>query len=187
MSNLQLYETYEDEYQKTKELLEKKQSLPESFCAFFNELQTISPDPVAQKQVQTLFQDVNQEIEKYNEQFQILIKELGVLCAVNSDKGNLNVQFFQSLLDLFGLAHNTYSGYPDRLQLFLPLLIKLRIVLETQRMKLEEDPLQKALLLQLTKSAWALTQTNRAMEYHAKLQQKGGNRRRTRKHSRVSA
>jgi len=187
MSNLQLLEDYEEEYTKINELLNKKQSLPESFCAFFTEIQTISPDPTVQKEVDSLFQDVNTEIEKYNQQFQILVSELGVLCQVNSDQGSLVVQFFQALLDLFGLALNTYRDYPEKLKVFYSLLSKFKTLLETQKIKLEQDPLQRALLLQLTKSAWALTQTEKDMGLYAKSLRKVGGKRKTRKHRRSTA
>jgi len=159
--------------------LSSKKNLPELFCRLFETIQsappeTYSPETIAK--VQTIFQDVNSAVQDYNRQFQMLVKELGILCK-NQTQSSTFHQFFSSLLDLFRLAYTVYKEDAEALSHFEPLLQKLLLLLQTNKIHLEqENTFQNALLLQLVKSAWALTNTRETMEGSAKevqLQQGG--------------
>jgi hypothetical protein len=164
------------------ESLQQKEMLPEKFCHFEVILESLPPTvPV---EVTSLFQDINKQIEAYNEQFAILIQELGVLCTRDPRKKPTVELFFSAFLDLFKLAYTVYENEPEKLQQFQRLLEEFVRFLQTTTMNVE-DPIQQGLLLQLTKSAWAYTKTQDSMKSLAT--QLGGNRKlknRTRKHKR---
>jgi len=145
-------------------LIKDKKALPERFCAFVAVLKTIPPTaPAIQTQVQTFLHDLNQQVEMYDEQYQVLLQELGTLCPANSTNQDLVSRFFEALLELFSLAMYNYNDP----QPFADLLDQIASLLKTKTMQLKEDPFQKALLLQLTKSAWALTQSKEDMIQYA--------------------
>lgn len=173
---------YESDYQAIKETVQTK-PLPDLFCQLERQLGQLPPEVQSQEiqeQVQSVFVDVNTEIEKYNEQFQYLIKELGILCRQESK--DLVQRFFQALLDLFRLASSIYQTTPEKLAPFGHLLHELRVGVDTGTWKLEGDAFQKALLLQLVKSAWVLTRTETDMNlFSKKLQKQSGGKNRTRK------
>lgn len=181
-------EQYESDYQAIKTQLETKKYLPDLFCQLTRHLEQMPPEVQSeeiQKQVQQLFLDVNTEIQRYNEQFQLLVRELGVLCREQT-KQELVPHFFQALLDLFRLASSIYQTTPDshKLAPFAALLHELRLALETHQWKVEGDIFQKALLQQLVTSAWVLTRTEKEIPQYAKTltKQLRGGKQKTRKH-----
>jgi hypothetical protein len=172
---------YESDYQAIKTQLEttNTNTLPDLFCQLTKHLEQVPPQSEElQKQVQQLFLDVNTEIQRYNEQFQLLVKELGVLCR-DERKQDLVQHFFQALLDLFRLASSVYQTTPEKLAPFAALLHEVRLALETRQWKMEGDAFQKALLLQLVTSAWILTRTEKEIPQYARTltkQLQGGKR-----------
>lgn len=179
---------YEQHYQEIKQLLQESKALPDLFCQLTTQLRTLPEDvhsQMIQTQVQTLFVDLNKQIEKYNEQFRILLDELGVLCRQGQAEETLVQQFFQGLLDFFRLAFTMYHNNPEKLAPFAFLLDQFHQALVTRKWKLEGETLQKALLLQLTKSAWALTRSNQdILSYTKTVKQQLGGQRKTRKQHR---
>lgn len=173
---------YESDYQAIKEKIQTK-NLPDLFCQLERQLTQLPPEVQTeelQEQVRSVFVDVNTEIEKYNEQFQLLVKELGVLCRQESK--DIVQRFFQALLDLFRLAPSIYQTAPEKLAPFGTLLHEMRMAMDTGKWKLEGDVFQKALLLQLVKSAWFLTRTEKDMRLYSKtLQKQSGGKNKTRK------
>lgn len=161
-------------------LLQEKDKLPEKFCHF--DVIVESLPPTVPEEVNQLFHDVNRQIDAYNEQFQVLLNELGVLCTRDSTKKTIIEIFFSALLDLFKLAYSVYQNNPDQLQPFQTVLESFVRFLETNSMNLE-DPIQQGLLLQLTKSAWAYTKTQQSMKTMA-TQVGGTLKNRTRKQKR---
>lgn len=171
---------YKDLLNTAYSFLQQKEKLPEKFCHFDVIVEELPP--TIPEEIQSLFQDVNEQIKAYNEQFLILKQELGVLCVREPGHQNKVSQFFSSFLDLFKLAYTVYIEDPEKLQPFQSLLEKFVGFLKTNSMTLE-TPLEKGLLLQLTKSAWAYTKTQDTMKSVAK--QVGGKlRRHTRKQKR---
>lgn len=161
-------------------LLQQKEKIPEKFCHFDVIVESL-PAEIPQE-VNDLFQDVNEQIRAYNEQFLILKQELGVLCTKEPGHHDTVQVFFTSFLDLFKLAYTTYEQVPEKLQPFQNLLEKFVQFLQTNSLKLD-TPLEQGLLLQLTKSAWAYTKTQQTMKSMAK--QVGGRlKNHTRKHKR---
>ncbi len=162
-----------------------QKNLPELFCQFIEAVQTVSPEILATEStaVQTLFKDVNSAIQQYNRQFQLLINELGVLCKTSSHPATKIQAFFTSLLDLFRLAYTVYENDPTNLAAFQGLLRTVLGLLDTAHITLQQEtPFQKALLVQLVTSAWALTNARQSIEQVAKeTKQQGGKRRKTRK------
>lgn len=150
------------------------------FCTFTAGVTSLpEPDAETQERVKQLFQDINKQIELYDRQYEVLKQELGVLCPANP-QGTSAKQFFDALLTLFRLAYTTFQEEPDDLDDFLLGLQCLTKVLQTNTFQLEGEPYQKALLLQLTKSAWAYTKNPMSIELAAKQLAKGG-RNKTRK------
>lgn len=148
----------------------KTKTLSRAFCTFVDELTSIASanTPENQKATQELFLDMNSQIDRYNEQFQVILDELGVLCKETSKPNDIE-NFFEALLDLFRLAFSVYQTQPDKLDKFHPLLQNIVLVMDTQKPNLkQEDPLKQALLLQLAKSAWALSNARNSMEITAK-------------------
>lgn len=183
---MSLTETYSTELQRAYTFLQDTSKLPELFCTFTSRLQGISPDvfaPEIQTQVKEYFQDVNKRIEQYNEQYEVLLQELGVLCNEDSSKSSIPSRFFQALLDFFRLAYSLYENQPEKLQVFLPLLQHLTRLFETGTFELKGEPLEKALLFQLTTSAWVYSNTNQSMQSVAK-QIGGSKKHKTRKQKR---
>ncbi len=161
-------------------LLQQKERLPEKFCHFDVIVEELPP--TIPEEVNELFHDVNEQIKAYNEQFLILKQELGVLCTRDPTQQDKVQKFFTSFLDLFKLAYTVYINDPQKLEPFQQLLTKFTEFLTKNTMKLE-TPLEKGLLLQLTKSAWAYTKTQESMKTMAK--QVGGKlKRHTRKQKR---
>lgn len=180
-------EEYQELYEKAKGLIAIKEDLPDAFCRFVLSVQGIKPETFSdsvKQEVRSLFYDVNTEIQKYNEQYQILINELGVMCGIEA-KDTVVHRFFKAYLDLLGLAYNIYKEYPEKLKIFLSLLQDLVVLLETNTIQLKEDPLQKALLTELVKSSWILTQNDKDLLKYTKTL-RGGNQRRTRKARRTN-
>ena len=160
---------YESDYQAIKIQVETTPKLPDLFCQLQHQLGQFPPEVQSkeiQREVRTFFVDVNKEIQRYNEQFQLLVKELGILCRQESK--DLVHQFFQALLDLFRLVPSIYRTTPEKLAPFGQLLHEFRVALDTGTWKLEGDAFQKALLLQLVTSAWVLTRTEKTMLTYAK-------------------
>jgi hypothetical protein len=160
-----------------------QKNLPELFCRFIDAVQTVPPEILSAEStaVQSLFNDVNSAIQQYNRQFQLLINELGVLCKTSPQQATKVQAFFTSLLDLFRLAYTVYENDPTNLPPFQELLQKILVLLDTSSIDLQQEtPFQKALLVQLVTSAWALTNTRQSMEQVVKetKQQAGGNRKR---------
>lgn len=145
--------------------IQQKEKLPEKFCHFDVIVEDLPP--TIPEEVNDLFRDVNEQIRAYNEQFLVLKQELGVLCTREPGHQDKLFQFFTSFLDLFKLAYTVYVDDPTKLQPFQQLLGKFIQFLQTNTMKLE-TPLEKGLLLQLTKSAWAYTKTQETMKTMAK-------------------
>jgi hypothetical protein len=174
---------YESDYQAIKTQLETTNDLPDLFCQLTRHLEQLPPpNEEVQKQVQQVFLDVNTEIQRYNEQFQLLVRELGILCREQT-KQELVQQFFQALLDLFRLASSIYQTSPEKLAPFAALLHELRLALETHQWKMEGDTFQKTLLHQLVTSAWVLTRTEKDIPQYARTltKQLRGGRQKTRK------
>lgn len=157
--------------------LQQKERLPEKFIHFdlvVEALPTETPNEVSE-----LFIDINKQIQNYKEQFAVLVQELGVLASRDPVKQDIVYTFFMSLLDLFKLAYTVYQSNPEKLQPFQDLLEKFVHFLDTSELVLEE-PLEKGLLYELTKSAWSHTKTQESMKTLAK--QVGGRlKRHTRK------
>ena len=133
--------------------------------------------------MQTLLYDLNTQVQKYDEQYQVLLQQLGTLCPAKPRKQDLFSSFFEALLELFSLAFHHYKD-SSNIKPFSDLLDQIHILLKTQTMQLKEDPLQKALLLQLTKSAWALTQSKEDMYQYANRLNKKSSKSKTRKQRR---
>ena len=167
--------------------LQTKKNLPELFCKLFDAIESLPPEthaPETLANVQTVFHDVNAAVEQYNKQFQILIQELGVLCKQTNASSKFQT-FFTSFLDLLRLAYTVYEKDPNKLSRFQPLLQTFIHLLDSNHISLKQGDIeQNALLLQLVKSAWALTNTRQSMEHTAKelRLQRAGKRTRKQKH-----
>jgi hypothetical protein len=169
---------YESDVQAIKTQFETTNNLPDLFCQMVKQLERLPPEihnEEIQKQVQELFLDVNTEIQRYNEQFQLLVRELGVLCKQDSPPRDVVHLFFQALLDLFRLASSVYQTTPEKLTPFLSLLHQFRTALETKQwppLANEGDTFQMALLYQLLTYAWVLTRTEKDLSMYAKTLQR---------------
>lgn len=176
-------ETYAEELNKTFKAFQTSTSLPDNFCTYVKFMETIPADSITPEilsQVKDYFFDVNERIKQYDEQYQVLLSELGVLCSDES-KSTTPERFFRTLLDFLRLAYSVYESDPTKLAGFYPLLISLHKLFTTGTFKVEGELLQKALLLQLTKSSWLLSKQTLPIEKIAK--QIGGSlKRKTRKH-----
>ena len=169
-------ESYADELTQTFTAFQTSKSLPDNFCTFVQYIQTIpaesiTPDVLAQ--VKSFFSDINERIKQYDEQYQLLLNELGVLCNQQS-KNTIPETFFRALLDFLRLAFSIYESHPETLDTFFPILKALHTLFGTGTFKFEGDLLSKALLLQLTKSAWLSSKQTQPIETVAK--QVGGSR-----------
>jgi methylphosphotriester-DNA--protein-cysteine methyltransferase len=182
MTDLDLLDQYEEALLHIKGLLEQPDLLPERFCLLVPQMESLSSqDPQIQARVKDLFYDVNEQIQAYQEQFQILVEELGILCRTGSPQQKEATRFFTTLVDLLQLAFSTYQEDPDRLAPFLKVLERLRLFLTKQTKTLSQDPLSDALLLSLVQSAWAFTSPQTSPQRYAAQIQTGGARTKTRK------
>ena len=176
-------ETYAEELSQSFTAFQTSKSLPDNFCTYVQFIESISPEsitPEILREVKSYFSDLNQRIEQYDEQYQLLLKELGVLCNEQS-KSTIPERFFRALLDFLRLAYSIYVTQPEKLDVFFPTLKGLHTLFGTGTFKFEGDLLAKALLLQLTKSAWLYSNQSQPIEKVAK--QIGGSRKnKTRKH-----
>lgn len=176
---------YAEELSQTFTAFQTTPSLPDNFCTYVQFVESISPESITPEiltQVKSYFSDLNERIGQYDEQYQLLLKELGVLCNQQS-KSTIPETFFRALLDFLRLAYSIYETQSEKLDVFFPTLKALHRLFETGTFKFEGDLLAKALLLQLTKSAWLYSNQSQPMENVAK--QIGGskkNKTRRRKH-----
>jgi hypothetical protein len=156
----------EQEYIQTFEAFQNTKNIPDIFCVFVEQLKTIPAEsltPDVQNQVKNYFQDINKRIQEYDDQYKILLNELGVLCGANT-KPPIAQRFFQSLLDFFRMAYSVYQDQPEKLQVFETILRQIKTLFQTGTLQFEGTPLEKALLLQLTRSAWILSHPPTSME-----------------------
>ena len=175
-------ETYAEELTQTFTAFQTSKSLPDNFCSFVKYIESIpmeSMTPDILNQVKSYFSDINERIQQYDEQYQVLLNELGVLCH-NQSKNTVSETFFRALLDFLRLAYSLYEVEPAKLAVFYPILTSLHTLFNSRQFKFEGDLLQKALLLQLTKSAWVLSKQTQSIQQVAK--QVGGSlKKKTRK------
>lgn len=182
MTDLELLDQYEEALLTIKNLLEQPDLLPERFCLLVSQMESLSSqDPQIKDQVKDLFYDVNEQIQAYQEQFQVLVEELGILCRTGSTHQKEATRFFRTLVDLLQLAFSTYQEDPERLAAFYKVLERLGLFLTKQTETLSQDALSDALLLSLIQSAWAFTSPQTTPQTYAKQIQKGGKRNTTRK------
>ncbi len=178
-------ETYAEKLTQTFTAFQTSKSLPDNFCKFVKVMESIPVESITPEilaQVKTYFYDVNERIKQYDEQYQVLLIELGVLCSEES-KSTVPERFFRTLLDFLRLAYSVYEKEPTKLAGFYPILVSLDNLFQTGTFKLEGELLPKALLLQLTKSSWILSKQTQPMEKVAK--QIGGSlKQKTRKQKR---
>lgn len=180
---------FQEEFKTAYTALNAKKNLPELFCKFMDALRAIPPTAHANEiknAVKNVFQDVNTAVQEYNEQFQIMLRDLGVLCQNTPAQQDKIKEFFVAYVDLLRLAYTVYKEDEETLQAFHPLLQKLLTLIETKQMNIEqEEPFQNALLLQMVNSAWALSNATQSMESVANKikEQRGGHK--TRKQRRV--
>ena len=176
-------ETYANELNEAFTAFQTSKNLPDNFCKFVASLESVPAEsltPELMNEVKLYFQDINERIQQYDEQYQILLNELGTLCGANQQGTPVHERFFKSLLDFLKLAYSIYQEEPEKLQVFYPLVQQLHALWQTGSTQLEGDLLQKALLLQLTKSAWVLSNPKMSMESTAK-QIGGARKNKTRK------
>lgn len=167
-------EPYAELLNQTFTAFQSSPSLPDNFCTYVKFIETIPTDTITPEilaQVKDYFYDVNERIKQYDEQYHVLVQELGVLCSEES-KSTIPERFFRTLLDFLRLAYSVYEKEPSKLQVFTPILKSLHDLFQTKTFKLEGELLQKALLLQLTKSSWILSKQTQPIETIAK--QMGG-------------
>lgn len=163
-------ETYANELTQTFQAFQSSKSLPDNFCKYVKYIESIpaeSMTPEILEKVKSYFSDINQRVQQYNEQYQVLLQELGVLCNQQS-KSTIPEHFFRALLDFLRLAYTMYESDPSKLQVFFSILKALHSLFESNQWKFEGDLLQKALLLQLTKSSWILSNQTTPMQQVAK-------------------
>lgn len=174
---------YQETLTKAYEQLDTKKNTPELFCSFVNTIQSVPSDitPETQKKFQSFFPAINKRIQEYDEQYKIIVNELGVLCTQSSETetSDISKKFFKGLLDLFNLAYSVYEGYPEKVEVFTPLLEEIENLLSTGKMNIPTDPLEQALLVEMTNTAWAFTKAQEDMKVYAK--QIGGKRKQTQK------
>ena len=189
MADLDLLDRYEESLEIARAAVAEP-TLPERFCAFVLELQAApQPTPTLQAKVKDLFSDVNKRVVQYNEQYQILVQEIGLLCRDNEIAGAPPIQkFVANLLDLFQLAVSVYENDTERIAPFAQALMSFENGLKTGAGFLPQEDVAKALLQALTSSAWALTATPQTLSaYAASVPKQGGSKRRTRKQKRTYA
>lgn len=172
-------------YNSAKELLATHTSLPERFCALNEALHRVESEQLPLDQIQPLFHDVSEQIQRYNEQYQVLLNELGVLCHVNGENRKTIPLFFNSIVDFIGLALSLYKDIPEKRQPFEHVLESFLEQLQTQTAwTLPPGAVDQALFLQLLKSSWAFvhpTQTLSAYANQLNSQRGGTKKHKTRK------
>jgi hypothetical protein len=164
-------EQYSNELNQTYEVIQTSKNLPERFCKFVAEIEKSIPEsysPEILAKVKDSFYDINKRIEEYDDQFQLLVKELGVVCRNDPSLTSVPQRFFQGMLDFFKLAFSLYNNEPEKLQVFSNLLGKVKEALSSGNMTFGNDLFERALLLQLTKSAWVLSNPSTSMNQAAK-------------------
>ena len=175
---------YSNQLETAYRLLESKKNIPELFCQFveaFKKIPSSALTPEIQAKISTIFQDLNKAIQKYNEQFNLLVKELGTLC--NTNEQHKTKQFLNAFLDLLRLAFTVYQNDPETLYKIKPAVQNFISLLESKPMNLEENNFTNALFVQLVKSAWALTKSRETIEsVHQQItRQRGGHNTRKQK------
>jgi hypothetical protein len=179
-----LQENYEDAIKKGYEILNTNNSFSSAFCRFVEVLQTLPPQKM--EEAKTLFQDINNEIQRYNDQYKILLDELGILCP-DDPEGDAAKRFFLALMDLYRLAFGIFKQY-DELSIFNTSLQSLITLLETGTLELpQEQNISNAVLIQLTKSAHYLSKNKLSLDEQARVIRKEGGKRKntTRKRRRA--
>jgi hypothetical protein len=164
-------EEYSNELNQMYEYLQTSKNLPDRFCAYVNTIEKTSPESYSSdilNKVKESFYDLNERIKQYDEQFDLLVMELGVVCRNDPSLTTVPQRFFHSLLDFFKLAYSLYESDPEKLQPYYRILKQLRKDLVSGTITQEGDLFEKALLLQLTKSAWILSNPNTSMNQSAK-------------------
>lgn len=181
----------QDQFQKAYTAVNTQKNLPELFCKFVDALRAISSSaqsPELQAEVKTVFQDVNTAVQQYNDQFHLMLRELGVLCQNTPMHRDKIREFFIAYIDLVRLAYTVYKEDEETLQKFHPLLQLLLTLLDIKQIELDQhNPFQNALLLQVTNSAWALSNNSSSMESLANTikQHRGGHKTRKQKQKRT--
>jgi hypothetical protein len=97
----------EQELIETFETFQNTKNIPDIFCVFVEQLKTIPAEsltPEVQAEVKAYFQDINKRIQEYDDQYKILMNELGLLCGSNT-KTPIAQRFFESLLDFLNLMN----------------------------------------------------------------------------------
>ena len=174
---------YPTVYQQNSQLLKSNEKkLPDLFCKFVAAIEEFPHETVSNVELYT--GDMEKRVKEYDEQYQVLLHELGVLCSKQQTKADISLVFFQNLLDFFRLAYSVYQDQPEKLEKFHGLQQDLQRFLEKGTLTIQGDvqgePLQKALLLQLTNQAWALTSSGKSIGSVAK--QVGGTLKKQNKH-----
>ena len=139
------------------------------YCTYIKAIEKINQELLNEnkEKVETLFYDVNQRIRQYDSQYNIILKELGVLCR-KEDKDKIKA-FFQTINDFLQLGLTTYAHDPEKKEIFEQVTKLMENFLNKDISDFEQaQPLEKALLVQITKSAWALTNPNLSMNQVAK-------------------
>jgi hypothetical protein len=171
-------ETYTSLLNKAYDLIQQKQQLPEKFVKVEAALRT---PQFSKEDISPFFVDMNEQIQKYKDQFAVIVHELGVV-AGSSKKEELVHDFFLHLLDFFKLANTVYAQDQTKRHEFQTLLQSYVTFLETGTLSFSTAT-QESLFDELTKSAWALTKSSNTFQAVAK--QEGGRlKNRTRKHKR---
>lgn len=157
------------------------------YCKYVAALQKFPPDllQTQKDKIQPLFYDVNKQIQKYDDQYNILLQELGVLCPTNTTKESKAKTFFKNLQDFIQMGLSIYPEKSDGYKAFDSVETVLEDFIGGKIENFEQaKPLTKGLLLQLTKSAWFVTSPKTSMEVVAK-QMGGSLKNKTRKAKRI--
>lgn len=153
------------------------------YCEYTEAIQAIPQEVLDQnkKEVNALLNGLNQRIREYDTQYQVLLKELGVLCSAAEKNQDSIHSFFNTINDFLQLGLSTNERGSENYKVYESLVDKMTNKLYRFE---QASPLEKALLVQITKSAWALTNPDRNMKQVAK--QNGGKlKKKTRKARRV--
>lgn len=136
------------------------------YCTYVKAIEKIPQKLLDEKkdEVKSLFYDVNQRIREYDQQYQVLLKELGVLCPMGATKQDSINYFFKTINDYLQLGLTTYSHDPEKKKVFADVTELMNKFLKKEIFDFEQaQPLEKALLVQITKSAWVLTNPEKSM------------------------
>jgi len=188
MADLDLLDTVEESLRQGRVALET-QPLPERFCSFVEEIQQTTAQLThdsLQENVKDLFLDVNRRVVAYNEQYSVLVEELGLMCENEVPAAPVLV-FFHGLLDFLQIASDVYQADPVRLAPFSTVATSLVTGLTTGSGFLPQEEVPRALLLTLIPSVWTVTASPSTLEETAAaLVKQGGVRKRlTRRRKRV--